>query len=194
VTEAGVNAVDFDGVGGTLTVTAAPGPVRLTGTLNWTGPPPRTSVTRDHTGRGLHLSYRCAPASPCTEDYRLTVPAGTALTVRQPSGQLTLSGLRGRLSITAASAGVVARHLDAAHLRASITAGRFDASFDAPPESVQIELVRADGTVRVPGTARYRVSQQVSGGSADVRVPRSSSAARTIVATLHDSQLALLPS
>jgi len=194
VTETGVDAVDFDGVGGTLTVAAARGPVRLTGTLNWTGPPPRTSVTRDHTGRGLHLSYRCAPASPCTEDYRLTVPAGTALTVRQPSGQLTLSGLRGRLSITAASADVVARHLDAAHLRASITAGRLDASFDSPPESVQIELTRADGTVRIPGPARYRVSQQVSGGSADVRVPRSSSAARTIVATLHDGQLALLPS
>jgi hypothetical protein len=116
------------------------------------------------------------------------------LTVQQPSGQLTLAGLSGRLSITAASADVVARHLDAAHLGASITAGRFDASFDAPPQSVQIELTRADGTLRVPGTVRYRVSQQVSGGSADVRVPRSSSAGRTIVATLHDSQLALLPS
>jgi hypothetical protein len=194
VTEAGVDAVEFDGVGGTLTVTAAPGPVRLTGTLNWTGPPPRTSVTRDRTGRGLHLFYRCAPGSPCTEDYQLTVPAGSTLTVRQPSGQLTLSGLSGRLSIIAASADVVARHLAAAHLRASVTAGQLDASFDSAPQSVQLELTRANGTVRVPGTARYRVSQQVSGGSADIRVPRSGSAARTIVATLHDSQLALLPS
>jgi hypothetical protein len=194
VTEGGVGTVDFDGVGGQLTVTAEAGPVRLTGTLNWTGQPPRTSVTRDPAGRGLRLSYRCAPASPCTEDYRLTVPAGTALTVRQPSGQLTLSGLNGPLAITTASADVVARHLRAARLRATITAGQFDASFDSPPQSVQIELTRADGTVRVPGTVRYRVSQQVSSGSAEVRVPRSGSAVRTIVATVHDSQLALLPS
>ncbi|HEY6501637.1 MAG TPA: hypothetical protein VIZ20_19565 [Streptosporangiaceae bacterium] len=194
VTEADVSTVDFDGVGGQLTVVAGPGPVRLTGTLNWTGPPPRASVTRDHTGRALRLTYRCAPASPCTEDYRLTVPAGTTLTLRQPSGQLTLSGLSGRLSITAASADVVARDLKAAHLRASITTGQFDASFDSPPQSVQIDLTRANGTVRVPGTVRYRVSQQVSGGSADVRVPRSDSAGRTIAAALHDSQLALLPS
>jgi hypothetical protein len=194
VTEAGVSTVDFDGVGGQLTVTAGPGPVRLTGTLNWTGQAPRTGVTRDRTGRALRLSYRCAPASPCTEDYRLTVPPGTTLTLRQPSGQLTLSGLSGRLSITAASADVAAQHLKAAHLRASITAGQFDASFDSPPQSVQIELTRANATVRVPGTVRYRVSQQVSGGSAEVRVPQSGSAGRTIAATLHDSQLALLPS
>jgi hypothetical protein len=193
VTEGGVGTVDIDGVGGQLTVVAGPGPVRLTGILNWTGQPPRTSVTRDHTGRVLRLSYRCAPASPCSEDYRLTVPAGIALAVRQPSGQVMLAGLSGTLSITAASADVVAHHLRAAHLRAVITAGQFDASFDSPPQSVQIELTRADGTVRVPGTVRYRVSQQGS-GSADVRVPRSGSAGRTIAATVHDSQLALLSS
>ncbi|HEY2521774.1 MAG TPA: hypothetical protein VGJ19_16805, partial [Streptosporangiaceae bacterium] len=194
VPETGVGTVDFDGVGGRLTVATAPGPIRLTGTLNWTGQRPRTSVTRDRTGQVLRLAYRCAPVSPCTEDYRLTVPAGTALTVRQPSGQLTLAGLSGRLAITAASADVVAQHLKAADLRAAITGGRFDASFDDPPHSVQIELTRADGTVRVPGTVRYRVTQQTGSGSLDVRVPRSGSAARTISAVVRDSQLALLPS
>jgi hypothetical protein len=194
VTETGAGAVDFDGVGGRLTVATGPGPIRLTGTLNWTGPRPRTSVTRDRTGQVLRLAYRCAPASPCTEDYRLTVPAGTALTVRQPSGQITLSGLSGPLMITAASADVVARHLKAADLRAAITGGRFEASFDAPPQSVQIELTRADGTVRVPGTVRYRVTQPTGSGPLDVRVPQSGSAARTISAVARDSQLALLPS
>jgi hypothetical protein len=194
VTEAGVSTVDFDGVGGQLTVVAGPGPVRLTGTLNWTGQAPRTSVTRDRTGRALRLSYRCAPASPCTEDYRLTVPAGTALAVRQPSGQIMLAGLSGTLSIIAASADVVARQLGVATLRAVINGGQLTADFVRPPRSVRVQLIRADGTVRVPGTVRYRVSQQVSSGSVDVQVPRSGSSGRTIVATVRDSQLALLPS
>ena len=194
VTEAGVSTVDFDGVGGTLTVVAGFGPVRLTGTLNWTGQAPRTSVTRDRTGRALRLSYRCAPASPCTEDYRLTVPAGTALAVRQPSGQIMLAGLSGTLSITAASADVVARQLGVATLRAVINGGQLTADFVRPPRSVRVQLIRADGTVRVPGTVRYRVSHQVSSGSVDVQVPRSGSSGRAIVATVRDSQLALLPS
>jgi hypothetical protein len=186
--------VDFDGVTGQLTVTAGSGPVRLTGTLNWTGQPPRTSVRRDRAGRVLQLSYQCAPASPCTENYRLTVPAGTTLAIRQPSGQVMLSGLSGPLAITAASASVVALHLRAAKLRAAITAGQFTASFDAPPTSVRVELTRAQATVRLPGAAHYRISQQVSSGSVDVQVPRSSSARHIVVANLSDSQLTLLPS
>jgi len=59
---------------------------------------------------------------------------------------------------------------------------------------VRLELIRADGTVRVPGTVRYRVSQQVSSGSVEVGVPQSGSSGRTIAATVRDSQLALLPS
>ena len=81
-----------------------------------------------------------------------------------------------------------------ATLRAVINGGQLTADFVRPPRSVRVQLIRADGTVRVPGTVRYRVSQQVSGGSADVRVPRSGSSGRTIVATVRDSQLALLPS
>jgi hypothetical protein len=194
VIETGVGTVDFGAVAGQLTVAAGSGPVRLTGTLNWTGQPPRTSVQRDRSGRVLHLSYQCAPASPCSGDYRLTVPAGTALAVRQPSGQITLSGLSGALTITAASADVVARHLRSANLRAAITAGQFTASFDAAPKSVRVELIRAEATVRLPGAAHYRVTQDVSSGSVEVRVPQSSSAGHTIVATGSDSQLALLPS
>jgi hypothetical protein len=194
VTGTGVGTVDFDGVAGQLTVTAGSGPVRLTGMLNWTGQPPRTSVRRDRSGRVLQLSYQCAPASPCSGDYRLMVPAGTTLAVRQPSGQVTLSGLSGSLTITAASADVVARHLRTADLRAAITAGQLTASFDTPPTSVQVVLTRAQATVRLPGAVHYRISQQVSSGSVDVRVPRSSSAGRTIVATVNDSQLTLLPS
>jgi hypothetical protein len=59
---------------------------------------------------------------------------------------------------------------------------------------VRVELIRADGTVRVPGTVPYRVSQQVSSGSVEVEVPHSGSSSRTIAATVRDSQLALLSS
>jgi hypothetical protein len=41
----------------------------------------------------LSLTSRCAAGSPCTENYRLTVPAHTAVVLDQTSGHVVVSGL-----------------------------------------------------------------------------------------------------
>jgi hypothetical protein len=45
------------------------------------------------TGGVLYLTSRCAAGSPCTENYRLTVPAHTAVVLDQTSGHVVVSGL-----------------------------------------------------------------------------------------------------
>ncbi len=39
----------------------------------------------------LYLASRCAAGSPCTENYRLAVPARTAVVLNQTSGHVAVS-------------------------------------------------------------------------------------------------------
>ena len=64
-------------VPGQLTIVgSATARVTLSGPLNWTGHSPVATIGFA-AGHTLRLSYRCAAASPCTADWRLTVPWAT---------------------------------------------------------------------------------------------------------------------
>ncbi|MGA2830344.1 MAG: hypothetical protein ABSF03_30030 [Streptosporangiaceae bacterium] len=195
VTEGQVGAVDFQGVPGQLVIVGSrEDQVRLTGELDWKGRAPQAQVQLDRVAGVLHLSYGCAPDSPCTGNLRLSVPAGAAIVVRQPSGRIEISGLAGSLLITAAQADITAHHLRTAALQAMVTSGRFDATFDLPPQRLRVELNQAQATVRLPGTVRYRIIRQIDSGSVDVQVPQTGTAGNTVHADIHSGQLSLLPS
>jgi hypothetical protein len=152
-------------------------------------------VTRlDRAAHVLHLTYRCAPASPCTEHYRLAVPGSTATVLRQPAGQLVVSGLAGPLQITAGRVDVTATRLRSPVLAAAITTGHLTARFDLPPRQISIALTSAQATLWLPGRAVYQVSQHVTAGYIKVAVPHTGVAARTVTAHIASGELELLPS
>jgi hypothetical protein len=197
VTASAVGTVDLRGVPGLLTIVGArSGQVRLTGVLHWSGRAAPVATRRlDHGGHGsrvLHLSYRCAPASPCTEDYRLVVPGRTAMVIRQPSGHVIVSGVAGALRILAASVDVSATGLRSPALAAQITSGHLSASFDVAPRQISVALVSAQATVRLPGGVGYLVSSQVSSGFVHVGIPRAADATRTVTARIDQGELQLL--
>jgi hypothetical protein len=189
VSASGVGTVDLRGVPGQLTIIGTGGGrVRLTGVLHWTGPDAPVTIRRvGHDGHVLHLSYRCAAGSPCTEDYRLAVPGRTATVIRQPSG------LAGTLRILAASVDVSATGLRSPELAAQITSGHLSASFAVPPRQVSVALTSAQATVRLPPGIGYAVTSQVSSGSINVGIPRSAAAGRTVTARIDQGELQLLP-
>lgn len=195
VTAAQATAVSFQGVPGTLSVVGADTTrVSLTGQLRWTGRAP-VAVTR--LNRGTHvllLSYRCAPASPCSEDYRLVMPITDAIALRQSSAQLTLSGLGGPVSIAATNVQVTATGLRASALVATITSGTLSASFDAAPSLVSITLMSAQSTLRLPVDATYQVTQQVAGGNVAIDVPQAGTATHRVTASITSGDLELLSS
>ena len=194
VTAGPVGTVDLQGAPGQVTIVAAAGGrVRLTGQLHWTGQAPVT-VARVGRGHVLWLDYRCAAASPCTENYRLVVPRRTAVVLRQSSGHVIISGLAGALRITAASADVRAAGLRCPALVAAITSGHLSATFDAAPRRVSITLTSAQATVRMPASASYTVSSQVTSGYVHVGIPQASGTARTVTAHIDSGELELLPS
>lgn len=195
VSAAGVGTVDLRGVPGQLTIVGTSGGrVRLTGVLHWTGPDAPVATRQvSHHGQVLHLSYRCAAGSPCTEDYRLAVPGRTATVIRQPSGHVIVSGLAGTLRILAASVDVSATGLRSPELAAQITSGHLSASFAVPPRQVSVALTSAQATVRLPPGIAYAVTSQVSSGYVNVGIPRSAAAGRIVTAHIDQGELQLLP-
>jgi len=189
-----VATVDFQGVPGQLTLVGSSGSqVQLTGQLDWHSHAAAATETARTAGNVLHLTARCARRSPCTENYRLTVPAHTSVVLDQPSGHVTVSGLDSALRVTATSADISATGLRSPSLDATITSTHLSASFTGPARQIRLTLKSAQATIRLPGAARYLVSQQVTWGYLKVGIPQSASSSRHIEARLISSELELLP-
>ncbi len=194
VSAGSVATVDLHSVPGQLVIVGTSGgQVRLTGQLHWTGRPPSGTASTDAVASVLHLSYRCAAGSPCTEDYRLAVPPHTAVVLDQPAGHVAVAGLAGSLRITGASVDISATGLRSPALTATITSGHLTAAFAAAPRKVDVTLNSAQATLRLPTGTSYAVSQEVTSGSVNVGVPQASDAARTVTARVVSSDLELLP-
>lgn len=194
VTASRVGTVDFQGVPGQLTIVGTgSGQVILTGQLHGTGSRPAIETRRNRAGGVLVLSIRCAPASSCTENLRLTVPGDTSMAVRQPGGKVVVAGLAGPLRITAASVDITASGLRSPSLAAAITNGHLSAAFIAAPVRVSITLASAQATLRLPAGTAYRVEQDVTSGHISVAIPQAGAATRTVTASIHSGELSLLP-
>jgi Toastrack DUF4097 len=191
----GVGAVDFQGVAGRLAIGGTgPGQVVLTGQLHGARGAPVIETRLDRAGGVLTVSIRCATASPCTENLRLAVPAGVGATVRQTGGQVAVAGLSGPLSITAANADVSVSGLRSPSLTAVITSGHLSTAFTAVPRQVSITLTSAQATLHLPGSAAYRVAQEVTSGYVKVAIPQAASATNTVTARIHSGELELMSS
>ena len=194
VTAGQVGTVDFQGAPGQLAIVGTGSSrVTLTGQLHSDGSAPAVSTRFDRAARILVVSVQCAPATQCTQNLRLAVPAGTGTTVRQPSGRIVLTGLAGPLRITAANADISGSGLRSTELAAVITSGHLSANFATPPRQVSITLASAQATLRLPDGAAYRVTQQVTSGYVRVAIPQASSAPRSVTVRIDSGELELLP-
>ena len=193
VSAGAVRTVYLQAPPGLLVVTGVPGgQARLAGQLHWSGRAPAARVTAGPAGV-LRLWYRCAAASPCAGNLRLTVPGQARLVLGLPSGRMVLSGLTGPVSVTAANVSVRASGLRSPSFTAVITSGQLAAAFARPPRRLQVTLASAQATVRLPGSAGYAVSTRVSSGSVTVGVPRSAASGYRVSIRLDRAQLQLLP-
>ena len=189
------SVVNLQGVPGHLVIDGTGiGAVRLTGQVRGTGTVPVAATRLDRPAGVLVVSIRCAPASQCTQNLRLVVPADTGIVVQQPGGQVTVAGLAGSLRLTGAHVNIGASGLRTPTLTAAITDGHLSAAFTLAPEQVSITLTSAQAALRLPGRAAYRISQQVVSGYIHATIPQESSSTRTVTARLRSSELELLAS
>ncbi|MFC8721264.1 hypothetical protein ACFUEL_28130, partial [Kitasatospora sp. NPDC057198] len=166
-------ALLLDGVSGRVEIVAADGAAATAEYLPEGAQRPGL-VGLGPAGSDGAVPVRCAaggdgPFDRCTGRLRLAVPADTALTVRQDSGEITLSGLRGDLALSLASIRCTAVGLRPEHATVSVRSGSADLGFAAPPGELSVESTSASVALRLPerdGGYAFD-SDQVS---ADVRI------------------------
>ena len=189
-----VSTIDLQGPPGQLNIDAVPtGRVTLSGPVSWTGRSAVIVTGPRITNGVLHLAYRCAAHSPCRGDLRLVLPQHCGIVLRQPSGHVIMSGVAGPLRISARSVDISAARLRSSSLVAQITSGHLSAAFVSAPRQVRVTLISAQATLRLPASATYRLSQQVTSGYVHAGIPQASGSARTIVARIDSGELELLP-
>jgi hypothetical protein len=195
LTSGPVRKVELIGLAGKLTVTGTAGDrAGLTGPVQWNGSAaPQITSRFDRLTGTLKLTSSCAAGSPCTADWRLTVPRRASLVLFQPSGQVTLAGLAGPVRIGAASVDISATGLRSPSLVAYIGSGHLAADFAAPPGRLAVTLASAQATIHLPDSVRYAVTSNVTSGYLQNGIPTSATAARTISVRIASGEVSLLP-
>ena len=158
------------------------GRVEVSRHLSW-GPGSSQPTPRDEwNGSTLTLDDECSGfLGWCSVDYVVTVPADTDVTVENGSGDITLTGSLGGVTLKAGSGDIESSNLRAETVSAEVGSGDIDLQLATAASPVALKTGSGDVAVRVPPDARYALTMDSGSGNQDVNVvtdPRSSSTLR----------------
>jgi hypothetical protein len=180
-----VGALNLDARSGSVTVTAAPGPVSVTEQLSYTDDKPATS----HRVTGDTLALRedgCAHVRSvngrCEVDWEIHAPAETALSLATHAGTISVTGFGGPVELSTHSGGIKARQLSARTVRAESNAGGVRLTFVAPPDEVTAASNAGGVRIELPRGTSYAVRADTGTGDPDVEVARDAGSSHRITA------------
>ncbi|MBO0803091.1 MAG: DUF4097 family beta strand repeat protein [Nocardiopsaceae bacterium] len=188
-----VRTVTID-AGGTITVTGTRkrGPVRVTESPSYSVTPP--SATHTVKGSALTLGYTCKSQLICSVSYDVTVPRGTAVHVDGHGGSVTLTSLSGPVTAQTSTGLISATGLSGRSAALKSDAGGINATFTAPPASVQASTDVGSVTIGVPGSAAYQVNADAIVGVSNVSVRHAASTRHVITAHSDLGDITVSPS
>jgi hypothetical protein len=138
-----------------------------------------------------HVTGLFAFRDPCSIRYHIEVPPGQAVELRVDSADISLTGLRGRISVHASSGDIAARDLRSARVELTASSGDISATFDRAPASLTTTASSGDVSVRVPG-GRYHITASANSGDRSVRdLADDPTSKRTIVAQTHSGDISI---
>jgi hypothetical protein len=167
---------------GNITVTGGSGPsVSVTQQATYSKTPPVT--TRTISGKTLTVTYTCPSQLVCAVAYVIRVPRDATVQAQADAGAIRLAGLAGNVTAKARVGLIDGTGLAGASVSLTTDGGGISASFTAAPRTLQATAHVGAISLRLPGTASYKVSADARVGHADVGVPQSPSSAYVITAT-----------
>jgi hypothetical protein len=135
----------------------------------------------------------------CRVDFRITVPAATAIDLDSSNGDLVVEGIEGSIVVktsngdidldrvagpteaVTSNGSIVGRGLETATVRADTSNGRISLVFASVPDSVEADTSNGDIDIALPD-APYRIDADTGNGDVDVRVVSDPGAPRSITA------------
>jgi hypothetical protein len=176
----------------TVTGTAGSGPVTVTETTSYSKTPPVTS--HQVSGSALTLAYTCRAQLLCSVRYDIKVPRGTAVHAEGREGSVTLTSLSGPVSAQTVTGLISATGLTSPSAVLKSGAGGINATFTAPPASVQASTDAGTITIAVPGSVIYQVSAHAVIGVTTVSVHHAATAPHVITAHSDLGSITISPS
>lgn len=160
------------------------GKVQVRRDLSWgpfsSEPTPLATLT----GNTLELDAECEGfLGWCSVDFVVTVPDGTDVTVDNGSGDITLTGSFGGLTLNAGSGDVETRNIAAETIAGEVGSGDVDLDLGRAPSSVRFKTGSGDLSVRVPQDADYAVTADTGSGDAQVSIASDRSSTQRMFVT-----------
>lgn len=152
------------------------------------------AATHAVSGTTLTLSYTCPPELVCGVSYVIQVPRGVAVQASTAAGAVTLTSLAGPVRAQTSAGLISANGLTSPTAELKSDAGGIDATFTAPPASVQATTDVGPIAINVPGSASYQVKTHTYVGSSTVTVPKSTASAHAISASSDLGSITISPS
>ncbi|WP_213450694.1 DUF4097 family beta strand repeat-containing protein [Rhizomonospora bruguierae] len=182
--------------------------------LRWSGAEP--AVREVWQGDTLTIDVSCPRSGlglGCSVDFTVDLPANVAVDATATSGDITLVGMAGGAHVSTTSGNVKTRGLDGdsldvrstsgdlaldglsvTTLTATATSGEIDATFSAPPSTVDIRATSGDVTIAVPrGGMTYRVLLRASSGAIKSDISSTDSGPGAISVRTTSSDITLHP-
>ncbi|MGW2207531.1 DUF4097 family beta strand repeat-containing protein [Streptomyces sp. NPDC001774] len=163
-----ITALSVDEAVGKITISADNGPVKVKETLRFSNNEPATS--HRVTDGTLHLVDNGCGKGSCSVDYDIRIPASAAVTVKTSAGEVTVTGLAGKLDLSASTGRIRGTGLTSQDARLRTSAGSVDVTFSRAPRVVDASATTGQVTLRVPGDAAYAVDAKSDLGSRKVDV------------------------
>lgn len=176
----------------TVTGTAGSGPVTVTETPSYSKTPPATAHTVS--GFALTLGYTCKTQLLCSVSYDIKVPRGIAVHAEGREGSVTLTSLSGPVTAKTVTGLITTSGLTSPSAVLNSGAGGIDATFTAPPASVQASTDAGTITIAVPGSATYQVNAHAVVGVTTVKVPHAAASPHVITAHSDLGSVTISPS
>jgi Putative adhesin len=167
-----VTSLVIDARAGTVDVATGEGPLTVTETYAYRNDKPRTSHEVNE-GTLQLTETGCADDNfGCNVQYRIRVPAATAVTITTNAGAVELNDLDGDIRVTTDAGAVEARNLTGDRVSVQTDAGATSLHFREPPTAVQASTDLGAISVEVPRGTAYAVDTTTSVGGASVSVDR----------------------
>jgi len=156
--------------------------ISVTQEAEYSSRPPVTSRTVG--GGTLTVTYTCSVQAVCGVAYVVRVPRDVTVQATADAGSIRLTGLGGRVTATVKIGSISATGLTGSIISLTTDVGGITAAFADSPTTVQAVTRIGAITLRVPGSAAYKVSVDAHLGKATVSIPQSASSLHAITATV----------
>lgn len=178
-----VSAVTVRGGAGDVAVRggAPTGSVVVTRTLNWGPGSAQPSSRETWSNDALEIVPDCPSGLAwCSVDYVVQVPERTRVTIDNGSGDVTVGGALGALTLKAGSGDIEGTQLDTDSVVSESGSGDTDLQFAVAPNGVTVDSGSGDVTVDVPSGSTYATQVDTGSGSERVAISTDPSSARSI--------------